>query len=265
MSIHNNRFVRGLGRNSPHILTGLGVAGAIMSVIMAVKATPKALEVIHQETEFRRDPRSVSENDPEHLEPDEELAPLDVVEVTWRIYAPTAAMLILTSICIVGANSILTKRNSALAGLVALAEGALYDYQKEVVKQIGPKKERLIQDKLGQKDLDDHPFTKETKVHLTGQGDYLCRDQLSGRYFYSNIESIRRAEVAFNKQLVNDWAISLNEFYHDLGLDPIDMGVAVGWTMEHGLMDVDAISGLAGEELIPCLVLIHRNKPVNLW
>ena len=43
-------FGRGLKERSPEILVGIGIVGMIGAAIMAVKATPKALEQI-KETE----------------------------------------------------------------------------------------------------------------------------------------------------------------------------------------------------------------------
>ena len=38
-------------KKSPEILTGLGIAGMITTVVLAVKATPKALDLIDEEVE----------------------------------------------------------------------------------------------------------------------------------------------------------------------------------------------------------------------
>ena len=38
-----------LGKHSPEILTGFGIAGMITTSVLAVKATPKALQIIRNE------------------------------------------------------------------------------------------------------------------------------------------------------------------------------------------------------------------------
>ena len=40
-----------MSKHSPEILTGLGIAGMITTTILAVKATPKALELIEDKKE----------------------------------------------------------------------------------------------------------------------------------------------------------------------------------------------------------------------
>ena len=37
-----------LGEKSPEILTGVGIAGMLSSVIFAVKATPKAMQLVEE-------------------------------------------------------------------------------------------------------------------------------------------------------------------------------------------------------------------------
>ena len=38
-----------VGKYSPQILTGIGIAGMFTTVVLAVKATPKALKLIEEE------------------------------------------------------------------------------------------------------------------------------------------------------------------------------------------------------------------------
>lgn len=44
-----------LKRSSPTILTIIGVIGVVSTTVMAVKATPKALEIIEKNTEYDHD------------------------------------------------------------------------------------------------------------------------------------------------------------------------------------------------------------------
>ena len=43
-----------LSKKSPEILTGLGIAGMVTTTVLAVKATPKALELIEDEKRQQR-------------------------------------------------------------------------------------------------------------------------------------------------------------------------------------------------------------------
>ena len=47
-----NSSKKKLADNAPEILIGVGLAGMLTSTIMAVKATPKAMEIIKEEEEY---------------------------------------------------------------------------------------------------------------------------------------------------------------------------------------------------------------------
>ena len=63
-----------LKKYSPQILTGIGIAGMIATTITAVKATPKALQLI--------DEREIKEN--------KRLSTTEVIKTTWKCYVPAA-------------------------------------------------------------------------------------------------------------------------------------------------------------------------------
>ena len=60
-------------------------------------------------------------------------------------------------------------------------------------------------------------------------------DVFSGRYFRSDIETIRRVENNINGQLNLECYASLNEFYNGLGIPPIAAGELVGWSEPNSL------------------------------
>lgn len=41
-------------KHSPEILTGIGIAGMVTTTVMAVRATPKALELLKKEEDYRK-------------------------------------------------------------------------------------------------------------------------------------------------------------------------------------------------------------------
>ena len=127
-----------VSKNSPMILTGLGVAGLVTTTVMAVKATPKALELINDERHSRAD------EDETFIYGDTPIPKMDLIKLTWKCYIPTAIMGGLTVVCIISANSISTKRNAAIAGLYSLTEKSLKEYQTKVVEVVGENKAKEI-------------------------------------------------------------------------------------------------------------------------
>jgi hypothetical protein len=243
---------KALNHNSPTILTALGVAGLLTTVILAVKATPKALEVLSYEKGFRES----EPQDADYLKP---ISVVDAVELTWKLYVPTILMGSATIACMIGANSIHLRRNAALVSLFSITETTLREYQEKVKEQIGEKKEEKIRAEIAQDKLTRNPVD-DRAIILTGKGEYLCFDEFSGRYFQSDIEKIRQAVNEFNHKLLREGWFTLNEFYYLVGLDQIPTGNELGWEAMRDMLEINTYTKQAtnGE---PCLVIEYRVQP----
>jgi len=232
-----------LQKNSPTILTGLSVAGLIGTAIMAVKATPRAIALIEREEALSVDP----------------LLKRDVVRVTWKCYVPAALMGLATCACIVGANSVHTRRNAALAGVYSLSEKALREYQKKVEEKIGTPKAKEIKSEIAADRIKENPVDNN-EVYLTGRGETLCYDKLSGRYFKSDIEVIRQTLNKLSRDLLSENFVVLNDVYSELGLKHSGVGDMLGWSVEDGLITPHFTSQLT-DDGTPCLVLDFEEEP----
>ena len=232
-------------KRSPEILTGIGIAGMITTTILAVRATPKALELIEEQKEE---------------ESVDELCSFEVVKVAWKPYIPAMVTCIVSTACLIGASSVNTKRNAALATAYKLSETALSEYRDKVVETIGEKKERIVRDKVAEERVKKNPVSKN-EVIVTGNGKTLCFDPISGRYFMCSIETIKKAENTLNKQMLHDISgyVSLNEFYDELGLDHTSVGDDLGWNTDR-LIDINFSSQL-NDNGEPSVVLDYLVAP----
>ena len=217
-------------KHSPEILTGIGIAGMVTTTVMAVRATPKALELLKKEEEYRIINR---ENDII-----EKISNIDTVKICWKCYIPAGITGILSVACLISASSVSVRRNAALATAYSIAETSLKEYQNKVVETIGEKKEQTIRDAVVKEKIDAHP-TKESEIIFVGDGETLCYDVLSGRYFKSKIDKIKKAENDLNRRMRDEMYISLNEFYYEIGLPSIKIGDDIGWNIDReGYIDL---------------------------
>ena len=235
----------GLAKHSPAILTALGITGMIGTTVLAVKVTPKALDLI--------------ENKKEELDKDK-LTVVETVKATWKCYVPAAITCATSSACLIGASSVHTKRNAALATAYKLSESALIEYRDKVVETIGEKKEQSVRDAIAKDHVEKNPVTNN-EVIITDRGYTLCYDELSGRYFYSDIEKIKKAANELNRQMLNDMYVSLNELYYELGLEGTKLGEQMGWNVDRGLIDLKFSATVSADDR-PCIVLDYRVPPM---
>ena len=228
------KFVR---KNGPSILIGMGVTASVSAVVMAVKATPKALDICKTlERETDGTPTRV-----------------EYVKATWKCYAPAVATEALAIACVLSAHSMNLSRNAALATAYTLSESARKEYREKVLEKIGEKKETEIRDEIAQDRVNKTPF-EETTVIRTGRGDTWFLDGMSGRYFQSDLEYIRKKVNDLNFQLLNENWIMLNEFYDAIDLDHIKAGDKLCWDSQEGKIDIHYSSTIMPNGK-PCIVL----------
>lgn len=233
-----------LGKHSPEILTGIGVTGMITTTVLAVKNTPKALMLIEEK---KKD-----------LDTDE-LTVIEVIKTAWKPYIPALALGITSISCIIGASAVNAKRNAALATAYAISERTLVRYRDKIIDTIGEKKEKEVREKIAQDEVDKNKVSNNGVI-VTSKGNTLCRDAISGRYFRSDIDKIKKIVNELNRQMIYQNYISLNDFYYELGLDSVKNGSVLGWNLDSGLIELDFSTCLA-ENDEPCVVIDYLVGP----
>lgn len=244
MSKFMNDTKQTLTKNSPAILIGLGITGFVGAGILAVKATPKVLRLLDE-----------AEN-----EKGADLTKKEIVKVAWKSYVPAVVTATTSAACIIGANSIHTKRNVALATAYKISETALLEYRDKVKETIGEVGEKEIRDKVAKEKIEKkQPVRNE--VIITEKGNTLCFDAISGRYFKSDMVAIERAINVLNKNLLSYDYVALNDLYTELNIPTVRIGYDLGWNIgRDGLIEVSFSTQLT-EEGVPCIVLDYLVAP----
>lgn len=245
-----------LSNHSPEILTGLGIAGMITTTILAVKATPKALDLIAEAEDKKFDNGH-----------GESLTKIEVVKAAWKPYIPSAITGATSIACLIGASSVHAKRNAALATAYNLTATAFNEFKNATIETVGDKKEQLIRNKVAEEQINKEPVN-QSAIIVSGNGTTRCFDTITKRRFISDIESIKRVVNELNRRMVNgEDYISLNEFYSEIGLDDVSIGDELGWNVARGLIDV-SFSAQLDTDGTPCIVIDYSVTPkrgFNSW
>jgi hypothetical protein len=240
MKIDLRRVEKLVADNSPTLLTALGVTGTISTAVLAVRATFQAADLIYNERD-RQDLMELGH-------------PLDRKEefqLVWKVYIPPVASGVVTIVCIIMANRIGHRRAAAVAAAFTVSQEAFEKYREKVVEKIGDKQERAVRDDVAQDQVRKDPPSRE--VIITGNGTVLCRDAFSGRYFESDVETIRKAINDLNQQILGFGYASL------IGLDRTSVSDEVGWQK----MITAEFSATMTEDNKPCMVLSYSVEPVR--
>ena len=251
-------------KHSPEILTGLGIAGMITTTVLAVKATPKALQLIEEEKEIQNEELKLQAERRHRTEYEQidKLTAKEVIKVTWKCYVPAAITATVSTACLIGASSVHVRRNAALATAYQLSTTALQEYKEKVVETIGEKKEKTIREKIAQEKVDKHPVNT-TEVVITGAGDVLFLEPVSMRCFTNTIEGVRKILNDINYRLTTGMEeyVSLSEFYDEIGLSHTSTSDDIGWNLyKDGQLEMEFLPTVNSEGK-PCLVLDYMVSP----
>lgn len=238
-----------VSRRSPEILIGIGITGMASAAVLAVRGTPKALDLIEKKKEE------------EHKD---KLTAGETVKTVWKCYIPAVVTGVTSAACIIGANSVNARRNAALAAAYKLSETAFTEYREKVVETIGEKKEEVVYDKIAQDRVANNPASS-TEVFITDKGNTRFLDGVSGRRFTSDMDTIKRAVNTINYRITTDFCgyVTLTEFYDEIGLARTDISDDLVWTCEKGMLDLHT-SAQIDDDGVPCIVLNYRVAPFRM-
>ena len=195
-------------RNASTILTIGGATGVVITTVMAVRATPKALALLDQATE----------------EKGEALTTWEKIDVAGPIYIPTVLVGVSTIACIFGANTLNKRQQAALTSAYALLDSSYKEYKNKVNELYGDDAHTKVREELAKDHFDEAELIKATGDEL------LYYDEFSGRYFNATPARVQYAQYNLNRDIQLQGYASLNDYYEYLGIDPIDSGDAFGWT-----------------------------------
>lgn len=244
MSIsHMARAARlAIRRNAPAIATTLAIVSATATTVLAANAGMSTREKLD----------AYKLND-ELAEP----STTEKIKQTWKIYIPTAVMLASTITSIVALHRVGLNREASALALYKVSEQAFSRYRNKVIEKLGEDSDKDVRESVAQDIVTKNPPTGEIVIV---NGEVLCLDVYSGRYFQSSMENINRSVNEFNLKVIHENYASLTEFYELIGIDANGSSDDLGW-MSDALLEVTFSSVLTPDGR-PCLAIDFRNAPV---
>lgn len=232
--------------NSPAILTAIGVTGTLATAYLTGKATFKAAEILSTE---------VYTASPDY---NETISVKTKVEAVWKLYIPAAGAGVVTVASILFANRIGTRREAAVAAALTVSERAYSEYKDKVFDTIGKNKEAKLHDEIAQDRVTKNSVGTQ-QVIVTGGGDVLCFDMYTGRYFQSDMETLKKAQNDLNYTIIAQGYASLTDFYNHIGLSSTKSSDDMGWTSDK-LLELRFSTTMSDDDR-PCIALDFMTPP----
>lgn len=250
-----SKAVMKLKKHSPEILVAAGIAGTVVSAVLACKATTKVAEIL-DETKGTLDTihegmETGTINGQEYTTEDCKKDTVVVYAQTGvklaKLYGPAIILGTLSITSILASNNILRKRNVALGAAYAAIDKSFKEYRGRVIERFGEQVDTELKYGIKAKKFEEievDPETgKEKKVKKTVmvadpnlQSDYAVYFDSKSRNYETNPDYNRmflKAQQAFaNDKLQTRGHLFLNEVLDDLDLPRTPAGQIVGWTKD---------------------------------
>lgn len=250
-----SKAVMKLKKHSPEILVVVGIAGTVVSAVLACKATTKVAEIL-DETKGTLDTihegmETGAINGQEYTTEDGKKDTVVVYAQTGmklaKLYAPAIILGTLSITSILASNNILRKRNVALGAAYAAIDKSFKEYRGRVIERFGEQVDTELKYGIKAKKFEeievDPENGKEKKVKKTVmvadpnlQSDYAVYFDSKSRNYETNPDYNRmflKAQQAFaNDKLQTRGHLFLNEVLDDLDLPRTPAGQIVGWTKD---------------------------------
>lgn len=241
-------IVRRVGNivSNPAVLTGVGVAGLVSTSVLAFRVGHLV------GMNYDRYSDAYEEAGRSRLK--------TILKQEWREFIPVLAVGGMTITAIIASQRISSGRVAAIAGAYSVTDQAFREYREKVTEQIGKNKEQGVRDAIAQDHVSVNPPDANLIV-FADTTDTIMLDKLTGRYFTSNIEKVRKAANDINQKIINEMYASQNDFYELIGLPKIGMGDDLGWNTD-GMLDLNFSAAIIPESGKPCVVIDYRFQPI---
>ncbi len=235
-----------LKRRSPEILMIVGVAGTVVSAVMACRATTRIDEIMEDTSEQIEKIHECSGNPDIKEKYSEEDARKDTVIVyahagvkLAKLYAPSIGLGLLSLSSILASNNILRKRNAAIAAACTAANRSYREYRNRVIERFGKEVDHQLRYNIKAEEIVTNEKGKEKKEKRTIEvadpnvSGYMKYFTKSNPYWENNsdyVEMFLEAQQNYaNDKLRAIGHITLNEVYDMLGMQDTKAGMVVGW------------------------------------
>lgn len=250
-----SKTVMKLKKHSPEILVVAGIAGTVVSAVLACRATTKVAEIL-DETKgtlgtIHEGMETGAINGQEYTTEDGKKDTVVVYAQTGmklaKLYGPAIILGTLSITSILASNNILRKRNVALGAAYAAIDKSFKEYRGRVIERFGEQVDTELKYGIKAKKFEEievDPETgKEKKIKKTVmvadpnlQSDYAVYFDSKSRNYETNPDYNRmflKAQQAFaNDKLQTRGHLFLNEVLDDLDLPRTPAGQIVGWTKD---------------------------------
>lgn len=209
MKVNFKPFLRKLKKAAPYILSGLSVVGVVATAVLSAKNTVKALEQVEERDD------------------------------AWKCYIPTALATIATVAVIIGNGILNHKQQASLISAYTVLASTYKKYRDKNKELHGVEADKQIMNEIAIEKTEPIVISRPSIGSISTldwgcdneETPHVFYDTFSKRYFESTISRVLQAEMNLSNDFSLGGWVSMNDFYELLGLEKIEGGDEVGWSV----------------------------------
>lgn len=254
------------------IMLGGAIAGTVVTAVLSWRAGIKADKILTEqrakmdalEADFEADD-IIRMTEEEYKTKKKELT-IETVKKMAPVVAPPVIAGAGTIISVVGGYKCASNQIATLSALYSMSEKALAEHIEKTELIAGPKKAQEVEEAVNKEKVKANPPSESNTIINTGRGDCLFLDEVSGRYFYSRPDDVKRAVNVINNEINSEgYFLPLNEFYNELGIPTTTMGKDLGFPAGK-LIDFDNIFTVILNDDDTVVYILHYDvEPGHGW
>lgn len=235
-------------KHSPEILLVAGIAGTVVTTVIACKKTLKVKDIMDEHRATVETIKICSEDPSKEYTEDDKNKDLTITYTQTgvsllKLYAPAIGLGVLSITAIVSSHKIMRNRVGALAAAYAIVDRSFKNYRSNVVDRFGKNVDNELRHNIKaelvkEKDKDGKSVKKEVQV-IDGDNEIMSHSDYA-RFFDSacsnhtkdpefNLMYLRHQQSYCNELLKSRGYMFLNEVYDILDIPRTKAGQSVGW------------------------------------
>jgi hypothetical protein len=242
--------------NATTLLTAGGVVGVIGTAVLTARAAFSASYALQAEQIIQMHKGLEPDEMPDPAEELPKLDKLTTLKIAGPSFIPPVITGAATIAAIIMANRMSAQKAAALAAAYGLAERNFSDYKAKVEEKLTGPKQKDVEEELAQEAVNKTPGGDKI---VFVEGEVLCFDRATGRYFNSTMETIKQAVNTTNAEIFNHGFTTVNFFYEELGLAPTTWAGEVGFDGDN-MLDLSYNTIMAPGNR-PCIAIDFKSMP----
>ncbi|MFL5659833.1 MAG: DUF6353 family protein [Ktedonobacteraceae bacterium] len=215
--------------NSAFLLTVGGVVGTTATAVLTGRAGFKAATIIRDKELAHVQPEGVVGVIDGGENATMGLSKTQKVLLVWPHFVPPVLTGSVTIASIIMAHKMSAQKAAALIAAYGFVQKDFEEYKEKVSEKLTGPKQTQVDDELAQERVDKTPGHQNIVIV---EGEVLCFDEPTARYFRSTMQNIEKAVNAINAEIIHHDHANASFFYEELGLPATSWTDEVGWNTD---------------------------------